>query len=145
MERERVSEYAEKIMDLTREELAGAYPFLTPAIYALEPLASPVSSINYGLGRDADTFVYDPSELVDDFVQGKDMTTLFLHSVLHCLFLHPFTTAFHKDQESWNLSCDICICDIMSYFGRYRIASEDEIKRTSIINELKESLPLLNA
>ena len=145
VERERVIEYAEKIMDLGREELAGAYPFLTPAIYALKPVASPECGMNYGLGRGADTFIYDPEELVEDFVKGKDTTEIFLHSILHCLFLHPFAAAYHKDQELWNLSCDICIRDIMLRLGRCRSASEDDIQRTSIIDGLKRSLPYLNA
>ncbi len=145
MERERVIEYAEKIIDLGREELSGAYPFLTPAIYALEPVASPGNGLNYGLGRDADTFIYDPAELVEDFARGKDTKAIFLHSILHCLFLHPFAAAYHKDHELWNLSCDICIRDIMLRLGRYRTASEEDIKRTSIINGLKRSLTFLNA
>ncbi len=145
MERERVIEYAEKIIDLGREELAGAYPFLVPAIYALKPLARPDSGVSYGLSKDADTFIYDPSRLVEDFAEGKDTTAIFLHSMLHCLFLHPFAAAFHKDHELWNQSCDICIWDIMLCLRRYRSESEADIQRTSITHKLKRSLPFLNA
>ncbi len=145
MEREKIIEYAEKIMDLGREELAGAYPFLVPAIYALKPVASLGSGVDYGLGIGADVFIYNPARLVDDFTEGKDTAAIFLHSMLHCLFLHPFASAFHKDPELWNLSCDICIWDIMLCLRQYRTVSEADIQRTSIINGLKRSLTFLNA
>lgn len=145
MERARDSEYAKRVIDLIREELALTYPFLTTAIYALRPQESSENGVVYGIGREGGTFLYDPKVLIRDFAEGKDLAVLFLHSVLHCVFLHPFLADYHRYKELWDLSCDICILDIISSIGGSRIISEDDSKAVTILSKLRKEVTVLNA
>ncbi len=139
------NEYAEKILDLNREELCCAYPFLTPAIYGLEPAASPGCGFKYAISRDGNGYLYDPESLIEDFMEGRDTAAFFLHSILHCLFFHPFFESRHGDREKWDLSCDICIRDIMRRMGKDGTTDEIGLKEGSVLNDLKEKIPVLNA
>ncbi len=142
---ERNEEYTEKILDLIREELSCTFPFLTPAIYGLEPEASPGYGFRYAIGRDGDKFLYDPEGLIKDFNEGKDTTGFFLHSVLHCLLLHPYFASLHGNRELWDLSCDICIRDIMCRLGKDGTNDEDRVKEESLLTSLRDRIPALNA
>ncbi len=136
---DRIREYGEKILELNREELVLAYPFLAPAIYGLEPKASPGSGFRYAISQDLEGFLYDPEGIVEDFMAGKDTATFFLHSVLHCLFFHPLLASRYGDGERWDLACDICIRDIMCRLGK------SEADDNGILADLRERLPVLNA
>ncbi len=145
MERDKESEYAVRIIELAREELACSYPFLTPAIFALEVREVAEGDVKYGLGENAEAFFYEPKGLVDDFASGKDVGDVLLHSILHCLFLHPFMASLHGDRKLWDLSCDICVRDIMSCLGKSKVATEAEMKGNALIAKLKKRVPVLSA
>jgi hypothetical protein len=145
VERDKESEYAVKIIELAREELACSYPFLTPAIFALEAKEWAESGIKYGLGENAEAFLYEPKGLVDDFASGKDVGDVLLHSILHCLFLHPFIAPLHVNRQSWDLSCDICIRDIMNCLGKNKVVTDADMKGTALVSKLKKRVPVLSA
>ncbi len=145
MERKSDSEYAKKILDIAREELSCSYPFLSAAIYALKTVEDRESAIRYGLSQNADAFLYTPEALVKDFVEGKNIATVFLHCVLHCLFLHPFLAPFYRDKNLWDLSCDICVFDIIYAIKRDGDVTETESKALPFLARIKRKLPLLNA
>ena len=142
---DRNMEYAEKIMDLSREELSYAFPFLTPAIYGLDPKACPGSGIKYAISRGGDSLLYDPEGLIEDFMEEKDTAAFFLHSVLHCLLFHPFFSSRHGDRALWDISCDICVRDIMRRLGKEETTDEMGMKEGAILRELEKKLPVLNA
>ena len=145
MERKRDSEYAIRILNIAREELSCSYPFLAPAIYALNTVEDADGTVSYGLSQNADAFLYSPEALVEDFVRGKDISSVFLHSVLHCVFLHPFFVPFYRDKQLWDLACDICIFDIISSLNRNREVTDSESKALPVLARLKRKMPLLNA
>ena len=145
MERKSDSEYAKKILSIAREELSCSYPFLASAIYALKTVEDAEDMVSYGLSQNADEFLYSPEALVKDFVRGKDISTVFLHSVLHCVFLHPFFVPFYRDNRLWDLACDICIFDLISSLDRNREVTDAESKALPVLARLKRKLPLLNA
>ena len=145
VERKSDSEYAKKILSIAREDLSCSYPFLAPAIYELKTVEDAEDAVRYGLSQNADAFLYSPKALVKDFVLGKDISTVFLHSVLHCVLLHPFFVPFYRDRNLWDLACDICIFDIMSSLNRNGEVTDTESKALSVLAGLKRKLPLLNA
>ncbi len=145
MERKSDSEYAKKILSIAREELSCSYPFLASAIYALKTEEDPEATFSYGLSQSADAFLYSSWALVKDFVDGKDIASVFLHSVLHCVFLHPFFVPFYRDKHLWDLSCDICIFDIISSLNSNREVLDTESKAMPILARLKRKSPFLSA
>ena len=145
MERKSDSEYAKKILDISREELSCSYPFLTTAIYALKIEEDREGAVRYGLSQNADAFLYNPEAVVNEFAEGKDIASVFLHSVLHCVFLHPFFSPFYRDKDLWDLACDICIFDIISSLNRIGEVTETDSKALSFLARLKRKLPFLNA
>lgn len=114
---DRNEEYAKKILDLSREELSSAYPFITPAIYGVNLKAVRDAGFKYAINNDGD-YLYDPEGLIEDFMGGLDTAAFFLHSLLHCLFLHPFLKPDHGDREKWDISIDLFIRDVMCRMGR---------------------------
>ncbi len=61
---------------------------------------------------DAQFLYIDPANLVNDFVKTeKPPTKDLLHTILHCVFMHPFVGTNIR-QDDWNLACDIS-CELV--------------------------------
>ncbi len=58
-------------------------------------------------GTDGGTLFFVPDDLLRLYQTGRvRVTRLYLHSLIHCLFCHPFYRK-ERDIEYWNLACDI--------------------------------------
>ncbi len=145
MEKRKTLEAAKKIIDLDREELSLSHPYLTPALYT--PVLSGSSGNIRGSGVDPaeDIYYYDPDGLISDFLSEKNTAISFLHSVLHCVFLHPFSARNRADSDLWDLSSDICIWDIIYSLGISPVPDKAEMERKAFISRLRKELPVLNA
>ena len=135
--------YAKRILEIDREELAISYPYLTVAIYSLTPKILLGSGLGPGVDGSGELYFFDPEELIGEFISGKDTALSYLHSVLHCLFLHPFLMTSDGDREEFDLACDICIKDVTDSLCKSKALGEDELKRASLVNDLKKELPVL--
>lgn len=57
------------------------------------------------IATDAVKIYYDPNHIISLFRAGKERAArVYLHVVLHCLFLHPFSNA---ERRMWDLACDM--------------------------------------
>lgn len=115
MTEEKLKNYALKILRADREKLLVSLPFLARALYALEPV---LDSGSPGAGTDGKSYFCDSRELVERFLSPEtDTEAEYLHSVLHCLYLHIFFAGRHDDKELWNLASDISVFDILHSIG----------------------------
>lgn len=102
-ERER---YAAEVIKLARDFITLRFRFFDKALAMLEPESEP------GLGGyvcDGRHLKYDPDKLLKDYLDEPAWAIrLFLHSIFHQVFLHPYR--FDRENEHfWNLATDIAV------------------------------------
>ena len=96
---------ARKVLDLTKATLLADNHFLAPAVGRLEVLeaiglARPLATDGYALYLDA-------NQMLDDFSRkGTVSAHDLMHSVAHCIFLHPYVSPT-VERTLWNIACDI--------------------------------------
>ena len=96
---------ARKVLDLTKATLLADNHFLAPAVGRLEVLeaiglARPLATDGYALYLDA-------NRMLDDFSRkGTVAAHDLMHTVAHCIFLHPYVGPT-VDCALWNIACDI--------------------------------------
>ncbi|MCD7954897.1 MAG: VWA-like domain-containing protein [Lachnospiraceae bacterium] len=97
--------------DIARDILRGAqnelYLNMRFLDVALSLLAfSPDAQIRTA-GTDGSSYYFQPDQIVSVFRKGRErINRLYLHSILHCLFAHPWVRG-DRDPEYWNLACDV--------------------------------------
>jgi predicted metal-dependent peptidase len=104
-EKTNVEILAEGILLKAKTELTGNIHSLIRAINALEF----TSTNEEDVFTDAKSFYYNPNYILLRFKENTtSVNRVLLHSILHCMLLHPFNIDF-KDTALWNLSSDICV------------------------------------
>ena len=67
----------------------------------------------FRFGTDGRRLFYDPFHVITIYkAEENGFTRDFMHSLLHCLFRHPFPderTALPGNRELWDLACDIAV------------------------------------
>ena len=97
-------EIAGDILKNARNELYLNMRFLDVALSSLAFLPDAQIRIS---GTDGSILYFQPDALVALFRRGRvSVNRQYLHSIVHCLFSHPFT-GHGRDREYWNLACDI--------------------------------------
>ena len=110
----KAAELGVQILQYARNELLVVLRFLDLALCKLVPEAA--VGIN-GLGTDGSKLYFDPWYLFRLYQAGSaEVTRAFLHSVLHCIFYHPFVSSA-IDRSLWDLSCDIAVENTIQELG----------------------------
>lgn len=94
---------------------------------------------------DGTDFYCNPSVVCRIFYdEPTGVNRLLLHSMLHCMLLHPFNTDF-KNEKLWNLACDIAVEHTINEWKLSCTESPTESIQSSYINSLSEKLKNLTA
>lgn len=137
-----VEEYAGKIMRLARDTITVRFRFFDTALakYKLKTKA--------GLGgymADGEYLYYDPVRLLKDYLDEPGIAVrLYLHVLLHGIFLH----SFRKDktnEEYWDMACDIAVeyTILQMDFEEGRLTRDDE--QRSRIAKIRKWVPDITA
>ncbi len=141
MEKTKTEILAEEILLKAKLDLTGNIHSLIRAINALQFVPTNEEDIF----TDAKCFFYNPNYILLRF---KECTTCvnraLLHSLLHCMFLHPFNIDF-KDSALWNLACDICVENTINIWRLPCTKSEKEIAQNAVIDEIQLNVKNLSA
>ena len=136
---EKRQRYASEIFRTDRNALVMRYPFMAKAFYLLKQKMDTTGEY----GTDGEWYYTDPDVLIKDYLRNDVYTEgVFLHTVLHCLYLHPFFTDAHKDKRLWDLAADICINDICRGMGEI---SDTDSAGERVIEHLKKQTIFLSA
>ncbi|MCC8045857.1 MAG: VWA-like domain-containing protein [Clostridiales bacterium] len=97
--------------DISRDILRGAQNELYLNMRFLDVALSSLKLFPEGqiqvAGTDGSFYYFKPDQIVSVFRKGREcVNRLYLHSILHCLFAHPWVRG-DRDPEYWNLACDI--------------------------------------
>ena len=97
-----IAKLAEDVLDIARNRLLVNLRYLDTA------LTFPGRAFYDGtIASDGSVIMYDPVYILKTYTGSKEqMTRTYLHTVLHCVFHHPFTGR-SVDRTLWDLSCDI--------------------------------------
>lgn len=98
-------ELGRRILSSVRNELYLKLKYLDLALGSL-PFAPGKAD---PAGTDGGAFYFTPDSLMGLYRRSRaSVVRLYLHSLLHCLFCHPFDRKV-RDEALWGLSCDIAV------------------------------------
>ncbi|MBQ4103128.1 MAG: VWA domain-containing protein [Clostridia bacterium] len=141
MEKTKTEILAEEILLKAKTELTGNIHSLIRAINALQFVPTNEEDIF----TDAKNFYYNPQFILLRFKEDtSSVNRVLLHSILHCMLLHPFNIDF-KDTALWNLSSDICVENIINNWNLNSTKSHKEAAQSMVINDISKSVKNLSA
>ena len=96
--------------------------FMNMAVGRLKPV---MDEMIFTAATDADKFYYAGKHIIKLYQEDKNaLLRLYLHSVLHCVFLHPFVSE-DIDKKRWNFACDIAVENVISELGIEELFTEN--------------------
>lgn len=99
-------ELAVEVLRLAKDRLLVSSPFLAPATSLLPFVPSP-NTLSPLSGTDAKAFYFNADHVLACFAATHEAPVHdYVHTLLHCLFLHPFANP-GQNQARWDLACDI--------------------------------------
>ena len=120
-----LEETGKNILNASRTELYIDMRFFGAA---LNSLGYEMDLSTTGIGTDAVNIRFNPSHVLRLFVEepGK-LNRTYVHILLHCIFMHMYTSANYKDERLFDICADIVvesILDSMDYQCIYRVSSD---------------------
>ena len=135
-------ELSGEIVRLSKDQLAISMKHISIALNRLTLQCIP--NLN-GVGTDADHFFYDPRTILVAYKKEKaSVTRTYLHSVLHCLLMHPFR-AKGKEAGLWSICADIAVENIALELGLKQLSTERDTKQASLLESFKENVGIVTA
>lgn len=99
-------ELAVEVLQLAKDRLLVSCPFLAPAASLLPFVPSPDALCPLS-GTDAKAFYFNADHVLACFAATREAPVHdYVHTLLHCLFLHPFANP-GQNRARWDLACDI--------------------------------------
>lgn len=99
-------ELAVEVLRLAKDRLLVSSPFLAPAASLLPFVPSP-DALSPLSGTDAKAFYFNADHVLACFAATHEAPVHdYVHTLLHCLFLHPFANP-GQNRARWDLACDI--------------------------------------
>lgn len=141
MEKTKTELLAEEILTKAKIELSGNIHSLVRAVNALTFTATNEEDVF----TDAKCFYYNPNYILLRFKSNTlSVNRVLLHSILHCMLLHPFNIDF-KDTFLWNLATDISVEATINNWNLACTKSEKEVTQNAIVEILKKDVKNLSA
>lgn len=128
MQEEKYRELALRILQTSRAELGELFPYLDAAIDCLH--------WNFHMGTAIHTdgqFLYVSTPNLLEWY-GKDPAIVrrgYLHTLLHCLFLHIFD-AQRGTSVLWDIACDMAVEQLIEQQGMERLAVSNPIRQACL-------------
>ena len=137
----RAAELGVQILHYARNELLVVLRFLDLALCKLTPEATR----QVCLATDGEKLYFDPWYVFRLYQEGSaEITRAYLHSVLHCIFYHPFVST-SIDQSLWNLSCDIAVENTIMELGLKQLDTADAAALGKKLTDLSRQYGKLTA
>lgn len=130
------------ILNASRTELYVSMRFLDIALNSLDyEMDLSMTTI----GTDSQKIRFNPRYLIENYRNDSVLVNrAYLHMILHCVFRHMFHNQ-DRDQDVWNLSCDIAVTAIIDQmdYRCIRLTVPDE--RQAMYDRLYSEMKVLTA
>lgn len=94
---------------------------------------------------DGRVLYYDPAYVLRTYRGSKEqLTRVYLHLVLHCVFCHPFVGA-DTDRRLWDLACDIAAESVISELDLPCTRSDEDGRRRDMLKRIRRESGFLTA
>ena len=134
---------ARRAMELTRSELYIQLRYLNAALGALT--LTPDPEPERGPATNGAALCYGPAWVLRLYRKNrKYLARAYLHSVLHCIFRHPWLRE-GRDPALWGLACDIAVEHTLDTLGVEALARPVSWLRQKTYAELKEQAKFVAA
>lgn len=101
---------ARRALELVRSELYLELKYMNAALGALQPAEEPGL---HAFATDGGRLYYAPDWVLTLYRKNRRyLPRAYLHSVLHCVFRHPWLRA-GRDPALWGLACDIAVEQVL--------------------------------
>lgn len=119
---------------LSRNTLAVNLRFLDSAINML-PLKPSVATDT--VSTNGRYILYNESYVLKSYKAGRNLTRLYLHAILHCVFRHNISGSL-VDTQRWGLACDIAVENIMNELNLKTLDFSHRIQQESVVDTIKQ-------
>ena len=128
-------EMGKKVLAYIRDELCMDFPFFDVALRAFEP----VGKDSLRAFATEGIHLYFPAAHYLKVFEENDLflKRAYLHVLLHCLYAHLWTKGM-RDQNRWNLACDIAVEYLIDGFDRPSTRRLLSWSRTSVYDRMRQ-------
>lgn len=126
---------------LSRNTLAVSLRFLDSASNML--LLKP-SIITDTVSTNGRYIFYDESFILKSYKAGANLTRMYLHMILHCIFRHNIVGTL-VDTKRWGLACDIAVENIINELRVKAFDSPSGLQQSSVIDIIKQKCGFITA
>ena len=131
---------ANEILDTARNQLLVRLRYMSTALGFFE-------RETYGgtMGTDGRRLFYQSVFILKTYQDApENMVRLYLHTVLHCVFLHPFTGT-SIDRRRWDLACDIAVENSIEGMRLSGVGGKNGARRQRALSWLRGEIPYMTA
>ncbi len=130
------------IISSVQAELLIKYRYLATAFGRLEPVRD---EMVFSLASDGKKLYYSGSYIIKLYKREKsELLRTYLHTVLHCLFLHNFVSE-KIEKSKWSLACDAAVENVISSIGGDDTVCMNVQYQNNFITLLKQNIDSLTA
>lgn len=138
-----LQETGNRILNSVQTELYLSMRFMGPA---LGSLSFQMDLSTGSVGTDAAFIRFNPTYLMRMYLERPEiLNRTYMHMLMHCIFRHMFHAKEYRDQELWDLCCDIAaesVVDSMDYPSILKVNSDF---RQQWYERLEKELSVLTA
>lgn len=144
MGKEAESSLAVRVLEACRNQLFLRQRFLEQALFRLKW----EESEDIFFGSDGKHLYYDNKYILKRYIQGPEQVILdYLHTVMHCLYQHPFFCPqdYLKEQEAcWNLAADMAVECVLGEMEEAVVSEGRTMQQRGILQKLKDEISFMS-
>ncbi len=136
----RIEALAEEVLEIARSRLLVNLRYMDVALTFHER-----KTYQGSFAADGRVLFYDPAYLLRTYSASKEqLTAMYLHSVLHCVFCHPFTGG-DIDRRLWDLACDIAVTSVICELDLPCTRTDDDGRRRDVLKRIRRETGFVTA
>ena len=136
----RINALAEDVLDITRNRLLVNLRYMDTALTFHDRRTAQGT-----FATDGRALLYDPVYVLKSYDGSRNaLARLYLHTVLHCVFMHPFSGR-GRDKDRWDLACDIAAESVVLELDLPCARTDDDARRLDAVRKIRRECGFLTA